>query len=397
MENFTFVNTTYDLSNFLEYRIAININLYYPPILVCVGLAGNILSFLVYIQRERRKTSLGIYLAALAVLDGIMCCSVFQYWLLHNFLVQLIKENGCYFMTCFVLIITNFSHWLIVVITIDRFIAISFPIRKFKLITARRAKITLIFIGSFCLLKNLHYIWTTDFLPGKNINAIPMCSFGLVRKGVSVTAYKWFEVFFSSILPFVIIVSVNICIICKIKENGKKVACQSRRQSNPILNIKLNKEERSITIILLMVSLLFVGLTAPLFIHRVYYNRVILMKNMTITANYYLSHQICHNLWYTNHAINFFIYSIFGKSFRDDLKKLFTRKLKRIKTFDLLCDIQKKKINIPISIISPQRIVLPQRVDYILPQNDYRRQRSNTSPVPDTSQREMITYTQSNP
>jgi hypothetical protein len=42
-------------------------------------------------------------------------------------------------------------------------------------------------------------------------------------------------------------------------------------------------------------------------------------------AKYQFRYQICQKLWYTNNAVNFFLYSLSGKSFRSDLIGLFRR------------------------------------------------------------------------
>ena len=51
------------------------------PVIVVVGLGGNILSLLVMMQKHNRNSSCGIYLGALAVTDSILLCSAGHYWL----------------------------------------------------------------------------------------------------------------------------------------------------------------------------------------------------------------------------------------------------------------------------------------------------------------------------
>ncbi len=43
----------------------------------------------------------------------------------------------------------------------------------------------------------------------------------------------------------------------------------------------------------------------------------------TLQAIYHLGHHVCHKLWYTNNAVNFYLYCLTGKKFRRDLLHLF--------------------------------------------------------------------------
>ena len=53
-------------------NIGNSINLYWFPIIVPIGLVGNLLSPLVILHKKNRQISCSIYMAALAVIDSFM-------------------------------------------------------------------------------------------------------------------------------------------------------------------------------------------------------------------------------------------------------------------------------------------------------------------------------------
>ena len=65
------------------YKIATFINNYWSPVLIPIGLMGNILSFLVMTKPNNRKMSTCIYMAAISINDNIMMCIC-----LHDYLVS---------------------------------------------------------------------------------------------------------------------------------------------------------------------------------------------------------------------------------------------------------------------------------------------------------------------
>ena len=74
---------------YVIFKIANFINIYWFPVLISIGLAGNILSFLVMIKPNNRKMSTCIYMAAISVNDNIMIfiCS-------HDYMFPLFKPTS---------------------------------------------------------------------------------------------------------------------------------------------------------------------------------------------------------------------------------------------------------------------------------------------------------------
>lgn len=117
---------------------------YYVPIIVGTGSIGNILSVVVFFKTKLRKLSSSFYLAALAVSDTCFLFGLFAQWL--NFVDVHIynREYFCQFFTFFSNLACFCSVWFVVAFTVERFIAVMYPLKRQTMCTVRRAKMVLL-------------------------------------------------------------------------------------------------------------------------------------------------------------------------------------------------------------------------------------------------------------
>ncbi|XP_061396480.1 cysteinyl leukotriene receptor 1-like [Musca vetustissima] len=117
---------------------------YYVPIIVGTGTIGNILSVVVFFKTKLRKLSSSFYLAALAVSDTCFLFGLFIQWL--NFMDVHIynREYFCQFFTFFSNLACFCSVWFVVAFTVERFIAVMYPLKRQTMCTVRRAKMVLL-------------------------------------------------------------------------------------------------------------------------------------------------------------------------------------------------------------------------------------------------------------
>ena len=118
----------------------------YFPIVVVVGLSGNIINLIILSQRQLIGLSSSIYLIGLAISDILVLIfqATFKYILYKAF-----KVTNPLWLFSFLCI---YNHWLLVgairasfgitvAFTIERWISITFPIRGKLLCTKQRAKV----------------------------------------------------------------------------------------------------------------------------------------------------------------------------------------------------------------------------------------------------------------
>ena len=62
----------------------------------------------------------------------------------------------------------HFSVWVVVIMTIERYIAVALPLQANRLCTVKRAKTAILFLAMAVLLINLHFIITHSLVGGNN-------------------------------------------------------------------------------------------------------------------------------------------------------------------------------------------------------------------------------------
>ena len=124
-------SATEDLSTFMEqvetymtYKTAKYINRFWFPILVPIGLIGNTLSFLVMILPHNRKMSTCIYMAAISINDNLMMCLALNGWLVTTGKLYEWPRWGCKCQAYFVGFSLQTSTFLVLAMTIDKYVAI---------------------------------------------------------------------------------------------------------------------------------------------------------------------------------------------------------------------------------------------------------------------------------
>lgn len=116
---------------------------YYTPVVVFVGSIGNILSVFVFCCTKLKKLSSSYYLAALGISDTCFLILSFMNWL--NFKeINLTNHNIMCQMYSFLQGVCSFlSVWYVVAFTVERFIAVLYPLKRQSMCTVRRAIIVL--------------------------------------------------------------------------------------------------------------------------------------------------------------------------------------------------------------------------------------------------------------
>lgn len=116
---------------------------YYTPMIVFVGIIGNILSVLVFFRTKLRKLSSSYYLAALGMSDTCFLVLSFITWL--NFVdINLTNHNVACQLYYYLQGVCSFlSVWYVVAFTVERFIAVLYPLKRQSMCTVRRAVIVL--------------------------------------------------------------------------------------------------------------------------------------------------------------------------------------------------------------------------------------------------------------
>ena len=209
------------------------------------------------------------------------------------------------------------SVFFILSTTFERFHSILRPHKAASFNTVKKAKITIAFIVVFSVLYNLPHLFISIF-DGERF--IP---YGKVVGNFDNLIYHWFTVTAVFILPFVFLLIMNSIIIHALR---KRSTGMLKYTSKSKLTKELQKQKmlkcRFLSSYFLS-HLRFLILTTPGYMMLLYVMLVDYTKTLKAFAGYYLFYNIGQTTYYTNNAINFFLYVISGQKFRTDLINLF--------------------------------------------------------------------------
>ncbi|XP_014476467.1 PREDICTED: uncharacterized protein LOC106745398 [Dinoponera quadriceps] len=123
-------------------------NVYYIPLIILLGLVGNLLSCVVFLKTQLRTRSSSYYLAALSIADSGFLVTLFLVWLNNTVDWQVYnKEGWCETLVYVSAVCSSLSIWLIVAFTVERYIAFRYPLHRPYICTVERAKsITLVLV-----------------------------------------------------------------------------------------------------------------------------------------------------------------------------------------------------------------------------------------------------------
>ena len=151
--------------------------------------------------------------------------------------------------------------------------------------------------------------------------------------GTITTVFSWITFIINGIIPFSMLIHMNYVIVKTVRKSRKMFRTNTTSTDTNSSMQDLNKEmdvrqktmksaENQLTIMLLLVTMLFLILLIPTYIRFIY---LTLLERDTPSkyASSMLFFHVTHKLYHSNNGINFFLYCISGRKFRNDLKEIF--------------------------------------------------------------------------
>ncbi|XP_029646346.1 probable G-protein coupled receptor 139 isoform X2 [Octopus sinensis] len=299
---------------------SIYVDRYTTPFLYIIGFPGNILSFIVWIQRRMRHSS-GYYLAAIALADlFFLALQIVHEAQSAWFLTVLDYPIICggypvLFMTCQYL-----PPLFVLGFTVERYISVCHPFKRERYCTTRRAKIVILalIILSFSLSSMQGYFWHYN-------SACQSCS---PRKWAINTSFwtiwTWIVEFLIFMLVPGLVLIFNILVILEVRRMSK-------------IELHGNEQRTSATtLMLLTVSFYLIFTVLPVTVTTSLYTtfpygKLGMSEEETRSDpiwkrffTYVFIKAIVNEIGLTHFVFNFFIYLITGRQFRKELEKLIT-------------------------------------------------------------------------
>ena len=292
-ESETTINTFMEeVKGFSTFKIATFIGTYWFPILVPIGVVGNILSFVVMMKPNNRKMSTCIYMAAISINDNVMMYVCFHVCLVVIFKTHQWHSVECKIMAFWALFGLQNCTFQILAMTVDKYIAIKWPHRAATYSTPRRAKMITVSLYVSVFIYNIPHFYLSSIIGNQCL------SYGI--SSLMSRIYSWFSFVLNAVIPFTLLIHMNYVIVKTVRSSRKTF-----RDNDGIIGMEkrqntMKSAENQLTIMLLLVTTLFLILLCPTyfrFIYLVFAKRdtpVDYAKSMLIyeiTSKLYLSKQ----------------------------------------------------------------------------------------------------------
>lgn len=295
------------------------VELYLISLLCFVGLFGNIVSIVVLRKDKERKEALFL-LQALAIADGLyLIVALLRYPLKYIVPDELTYTVMQPYVFPLLKVCQAIAIWMMVLVTIDRFIYVCHPLRAPLIFNSRSRRIMAISVFVICFLYNLPRFFDSCIRSFFN-----PCTNTTVASMVYVPAFHnvlYFDIYMYGLYlvllyvgPLSILTFMNFRLVKAIKHSIQR----HRDCSGNNLN------DNNATLVLIIIVLVFLVCETPELILKV----IILIDRNVESMQIYDSGvvsltTISKLLMVINSSVNFFIYLTFGKRFRKVLRETF--------------------------------------------------------------------------
>ena len=305
-----------EAATYMTYKVAKYIATYWFPVLIPLGLVGNTLSFLVMIRPNNRKVSTCMYMAAISINDNLMLCVEVHAWFvdalkLHEW-YQLEYKIIVYF-SSFAL---QSATYLILAMTVDKYIAIRWPHKAAIYSSPKRAKTIIVTILIFVSMYNVPHLFMTAVVKGK--------CYGYSTKSILTKVYSWLDFVLNGVIPFTLLIHMNYVIVKTVRNSQKMFTSDVGTMGNETREKTMKSAASQLTTMLLAITTLFLILLFPTYVRFIYTAFVSSDTPSKFAASIFIS-EVSNKLYVTNSGINFFLYCVSGKKFRNDLKEIVCR------------------------------------------------------------------------
>ena len=319
---------------------------------IVLGSVGNVLSLLVMQRPAMRNTSTAVYLSALAVADTLTLYAgqvplLVDYF--HDINLAQLSEGTCKLEWFLVFTLGDAAVWLLLSLTVDRFIAVLFATKAKAFCTRRRAVIVSVAVFALATFKNLHLLITRGLVVPEN-DANSTTTATMIEQvtqtptdtatikltcGISMESANQFETYIRPWIGFslyaFIPITAMLILNTLIAVTLVKMKRVREKRVHPATNVDgdgtkrtaakgMSSQITSLTVMFLSVSIMFLVLITPSICNIVALPYWVDTKEdwdlFTVIAS------VTDSLVYINHSVNFLLYCISGRRFRAEFRTM---------------------------------------------------------------------------
>ncbi|CAF0873446.1 unnamed protein product [Rotaria sordida] len=283
------------------------------PIIFILGIIGNLLSSLLFSITTLNRTSCGVYFLLLAVYGSIALLGGLHHCLTIGYHVPVPTATYCRARNFLLYMSMDMTSWMIVAISVDRYLKVKFPIKARIYATQKLAIIISCIITFVFIIKNFHLatVFIGDFTDDAADNCDPNPDYPKYAAFFK-NIWPWIDLTTYALLPLLI---VTLC-------NGFIIYDQYKRR------VKLRKRnlDRSLITLLLVSSISFIVCNLPITILAAIYPYISLSYDTNVKYDgVAFAYDLLRMPSYASFALNFYLYYYTSSIFRQQAILLFKR------------------------------------------------------------------------
>ncbi|CAF1482247.1 unnamed protein product [Adineta ricciae] len=303
------------------------------PIITFFGVTGNILAVIVLTKRRMIVSSTNNYLIALALVDAA-----------YLFLTLILNtlQNPCFTHRSFAQILlticrpiadfsSNTSVWLTVTFTVERWVAISYPLQSRTWCTVHRARkiIFSVMCAAFlCTLPSAFEMKLIQIIEQKIIaNRTTLVSRIGARPTMLGNSVLYHQIYFNFVtfaiiwIPLVLLLIFNTILISYVRRSKRKLQQNQDGIELRRHNRSSQSEQRKTTIMLIAVVIVFTVCQIP---QAISLTVLSIFPTLARTSRVLIFNNFANCLVAVNASINFVLYCCFSERFRVTFRSNFT-------------------------------------------------------------------------
>ncbi|PVD29893.1 hypothetical protein C0Q70_09150 [Pomacea canaliculata] len=286
---------------FLFYKV-------YIWVLVGVGVPGNVACILV--ATSMTLTTATLYMSLLAVAD--LLALVLRLISHQIYLYKVTLNTFVCKVDVFVDLVSSYANWTLVLVCLERFLSIRFPLKKKIYFTKHRAILIAVLLGMILCLCHLYEFIQIDHIQERSCY-YPESSLDFVTN-----YWHWIKACIYYFLPFILLLIFPCLIIVSLRRQRK--AREAMVRTTPVTSRETTQTRVEVTLSVMVVwdAIVVIVTFAPMCL---YY----LLVPFNVVNEWFTSTMLTHTavaLSEANYAVDFVIYFAASKKFRSRFKKL---------------------------------------------------------------------------
>ncbi|ESO93404.1 hypothetical protein LOTGIDRAFT_161976 [Lottia gigantea] len=303
------------------------------PFIVAIGLVGNVLTIVVLWRREMQSPTI-FYLRGLVITDtGILIMSVIVItpYSMSNYLYTQPLEYYKHMvypvlhtpMNFIIMTLQTSNVWITVAVSVERYIAICHPFKATRICTKNKALIVIICICVFSVAYNIPRFFATHYRECNEHEKIGNQSCLALADTYFGTTYIYktvYSIVLYCIIVYVIPLAGLFVLNCFILKELMRM--QKRRSGTNIHE----ENEANLSLVLVLIVVVFIFCQTPGLIAQFdIFDLITFLKWLAVS----------NTLFVLNSAVNFLIYTAFGRKFRQTLLRVFRHIVKSTRSLSI--------------------------------------------------------------